>query len=51
VLRRVAHAVDTLARPEGFDLDLLGKDCQFFIVEQREQRDLPEDVGVARHWI
>ena len=45
----LADLVDALVGREGAQLDLLGEDVQLVVIEQREERDLAEFVGVAGH--
>ncbi len=45
----VAGFVDTLLGGEGAELDLLGEDAEFVLVEKTEERDLAEFVWVAGH--
>ncbi len=45
----VAGFVDALLGGEGAELNLGGEDAEFVVVEETEERDLAEFVGVAGH--
>jgi alditol oxidase len=45
----VAELVDALAGGEGAELDLGGEDAELVVVEEGEERDVAEFVGVAGH--